>query len=171
MTVNITLLAVIGALFGCGVYLLLVRSVVRALLGFVMMSTAINLLFLVAAGDPGDAPIIGKDTTFGSISDPIPQAMVLTAIVIGLCMVAFLLALAHRGWQLSRTDMLRDDEEDERIQRMAIDNDMSDSEYEHEAEDDLGESEHPREPVASGKGGDPDDAQQPESDEDQEERP
>lgn len=145
MTVNVTLTLTVGVLFACGVYLLLARSVVRALIGFVMLSTSANLLFLLAAGEPGAAPIIDGKPAFGDITDPVPQAMVLTSIVIGLCMAAFMLALAHRGWQLSRTDVLRDDEEDERIQQRALENDMSESEYQHEAEDDLGESEHPRE--------------------------
>jgi multicomponent Na+:H+ antiporter subunit C len=53
------------------------------------------------------------------MSDPLPQAMVLTAIVITLGMTAFLLALAYRSWQLHRHDEVQDDVEDRRIARLA----------------------------------------------------
>ena len=53
------------------------------------------------------------------MSDPLPQAMVLTAIVITLGMTAFLLAMAYRSWQLHRHDEVQDDVEDRRIARLA----------------------------------------------------
>ncbi|WP_050670442.1 Na(+)/H(+) antiporter subunit C [Luteipulveratus halotolerans] len=128
MTPNIVLLLVVAGLFATGVYLLLARSVVRALIGFMLLSNGANILFLVASGDAGRAPIVGKNDG-ARMSDPLPQAMVLTAIVIGLGMTAFMLALAHRSWQLSKTDVLADDLEDARIQRRAVDNDMSESDF------------------------------------------
>jgi multicomponent Na+:H+ antiporter subunit C len=71
----------------------------------------------VAGGAAGRPPIVGEDE--GPMSDPLPQAMVLTAIVITLGMTAFLLALAYRSWQLHRHDEVQDDVEDRRIARLA----------------------------------------------------
>ena len=110
MTPNVTLIVVASALIGTGVYLLLARSIVRALVGFLLMGNGINILFLVASGPAGEVPIIGEGDG-GPISDPVPQALVLTAIVITLSMTAFVLSLAHRAWQLGRDDLLEDDEE------------------------------------------------------------
>lgn len=128
MTPTLILIVVSGVLFGTGVYLLLARSVIRALIGFLLMSNGVNLLFMVASGRAGRAPIIGTSDP-SEQSDPIPQAMVLTAIVIGLCMTAFMLALAHRAWRLSNTDVLAVDTEDARIAQRALDDDMSESDY------------------------------------------
>ncbi len=129
MSPNIVLVALVGVLFATGVYLLLARSVVRALVGFLLLSNGANILFLIAGGRAGRAPIVG-DSAWDEMSDPLPQAMVLTAIVITLGMTAFLLALAHRAWQLSSTDVLENDPEDARIKRKAVRNDMSSSEFE-----------------------------------------
>lgn len=124
MSPNITLVLVASALVGTGVYLLLARSIVRALVGFLLMGNGINILFLVASGPAGDVPILGQGDP-ENMSDPVPQALVLTAIVITLAMVAFVLSLAHRAWQLGRDDLLEDDEESARIHRRAEENDMS----------------------------------------------
>ncbi|QDO87093.1 Na(+)/H(+) antiporter subunit C [Ornithinimicrobium ciconiae] len=124
MIPNITLIVVASSLIGTGVYLLLARSIVRALVGFLLMGNGINILFLVASGPAGEVPIIGQGEG-GPMSDPIPQALVLTAIVITLAMTAFVLSLAHRAWQLGRDDLLEDDEESARIHRRAEENDMS----------------------------------------------
>ena len=124
MSPNITLVLVASALVGTGVYLLLARSIVRALVGFLLMGNGINIPFLVASGPAGDVPILGQGDP-ENMSDPVPQALVLTAIVITLAMVAFVLSLAHRAWQLGRDDLLEDDEESARIHRRAEENDMS----------------------------------------------
>lgn len=124
MSPNITLTLVAATLVGTGVYLLLARSIVRALVGFVMMGNGINILFMVASGPAGDVPILGQGDP-ENMADPIPQALVLTAIVITLAMTAFVLSLAHRAWQLGRDDLLEDDEESARIHRRAEENDLS----------------------------------------------
>lgn len=134
MTPNVTLVLVSSALIGCGVYLLLARSVVRALIGLLLMSNGISILFLVASGPAGEAPIVGQGDG-GQISDPVPQALVLTAIVITLGMTAFVLALAHRAWQLGRSDLLGDDPESSRIHRKAEADDMSEGPGAQEAAD------------------------------------
>ena len=118
MAPNITLVVVIGVLVAAGVYLLLERSLTRVLIGLVLIGNGVNLSFLVAGGAAGGAPIVGPTPT-SEMSDPLPQAMVLTAIVITLGMTAFLLALAYRSWQLHRHDEVQDDLEDRRIARIA----------------------------------------------------
>ena len=118
MSPNLTLAVLAGVFFGAGVVLLLSRSLVRALLGVLLMGNAVNVVYVVASGAPGKAPIVAKadapDVVIGpdGISDPLPQAMVLTAIVITLAVTGFVLALAHRQWQLAATDDLENDPED-----------------------------------------------------------
>ena len=118
MSPNIVLVVTIGVLFAAGVYLLLERSLTRVLIGVILIGNGANLLFLVAGGAAGRPPIVGNEPE-GRMSDPLPQAMVLTAIVITLGMTAFLLALAYRSWQLHRHDEVQDDVEDRRIARLA----------------------------------------------------
>ncbi|WP_029291876.1 Na(+)/H(+) antiporter subunit C [Cellulomonas sp. HZM] len=118
MSPNIVLVVTIGVLFTVGVYLLLERSLTRILIGIILLGNGANLLFLVAGGAAGRPPIVGA-TPGGKMSDPLPQAMVLTAIVITLGMTAFLLAMAYRSWQLHRHDEVQDDLEDRRIARLA----------------------------------------------------
>lgn len=125
MSASLALILAAAALIGCGVYLLLERSLSRVLVGLVMLGNGINLLFLVSAGPPGRAPIVGPDTQ--PMSDPLPQALVLTAIVISLGTTAFLLAMAYRSWQLNGHDDVQDDVEDAAIRRLAAADEASDS--------------------------------------------
>jgi multicomponent Na+:H+ antiporter subunit C len=118
MTPNLVLVVTIGVLFTVGVYLLLERSLSRVIIGVILLGNGANLLFLVAGGAAGRPPIVGPKPE-GQMSDPLPQAMVLTAIVITLGMTAFLLAMAYRSWQLHRHDEVQDDVEDRRIARLA----------------------------------------------------
>ncbi len=117
MTVNLSLVVVIAVLVACGVTLVLERSLTRVLVGFVLIGNGVNLLFLVSSGDAGRAPIVGLGD--GPMSDPLPQAMALTAIVITLGTTAFGLALAYRAWQLTGHDDVQDDVEDDLIRRRA----------------------------------------------------
>jgi multicomponent Na+:H+ antiporter subunit C len=126
MTSNVTLILTSAAIIGCAVYLLLERSLVRVLIGLVMLGNGVNLLFLVAAGPAGSAPIISVEPG-RSMTDPLPQALVLTAIVIGLATIAFLLAMAYRSWQLTGHDDVQDDVEDAEIRRLAEADEASDS--------------------------------------------
>ncbi len=135
MTVNITLVVAASALIGCGVYLVLERSLSRVLVGLVMLGNGINVMFLVAGGPAGRAPIVDKDADpsgLGSLvgtamSDPLPQALVLTAIVISLATCAFVLAMAYRSWQLTGHDDVQDDVEDAAIRLLAEADEPSDS--------------------------------------------
>ena len=119
MTPNLTLVLTSAALVGAGTYLFLSRSLVRALMGFLLMGNGINLLFIVASGPAGAPPVVGAAAEGERIADPVPQALVLTAIVITLGMTAFVLALAHRGRQLSGVDLVDDDTESARIHARA----------------------------------------------------
>lgn len=118
MTPNVVLVVVIGVLVTTGVYLALERSLSRVLLGIVLLGNGVNLLFMVAGGRAGTAPIVGANPT-ESMSDPLPQAMVLTAIVISLGLAGFVLAMAYRSWQLNGHDEVQDDLEDRRMARRA----------------------------------------------------
>jgi multicomponent Na+:H+ antiporter subunit C len=117
MSPNLVLVGVIVVLVTAGVYLLLERSLSRVLIGVILIGNGANLLFLVAGGAAGSPPILGSSSE--QMSDPLPQAMVLTAIVITLGMTAFLLAMAYRSWQLHQHDEVQDDIEDRRIARLA----------------------------------------------------
>lgn len=114
---NITLLVAVAVLVAVGVYLLMERSLSRVVVGAILLGNGINLLILVAGGAAGRPPIVGQSDE--PMSDPLPQAMVLTAIVITLGLTAFLLAMAYRSWQLDRHDEVQDDVEDRRIALLA----------------------------------------------------
>jgi multicomponent Na+:H+ antiporter subunit C len=116
---NLTLALVAGALVTAGVYLVLERSLTRILIGVLLASNGVNVLFLVASGAAGGAPITGV-TDPQDMSDPLPQAFVLTAIVITLAVTAFLLALAYRSFQIAGDDEVSDDVEDAVIRRLAL---------------------------------------------------
>src|SRR5690625_7993333 len=103
MTASLALVLAAGVLIAAGVYLTLERSLSRIVIGLSLLGNGVNLLFLVAGGRAGSAPIntAGSDA---DITDPLPQAMVLTAIVISLGLSAFVLAMAYRSWQLHGHD-------------------------------------------------------------------
>jgi len=126
MSTNLSLILTASTLIGCGVYLILERSLTRVLVGLLIMGNGVNILFLISGGHAGDAPIVGTTNT-ADMSDPLPQALVLTAIVIALGTTAFLLAMAHRSWQLNGNDDVQDDVEDASIRRLAAADEASDS--------------------------------------------
>jgi len=114
MTPTIVLPVMIGGLYAAGVYLLLDRSLTRVLLGFLLLGNATNLLVLSTGGAAGLAPILGYSDP-DQINDPLPQALILTAIVITFGVSAFLLAMIHRSWRLVRQEDVGADEEDRRV--------------------------------------------------------
>jgi multicomponent Na+:H+ antiporter subunit C len=115
---DLALVIVVGALVGCGVYLVLERSLTRIAIGLILVGNGVNLMFIMVGGPPGGAPIVGL-TPEAEMSDPLPQAMVLTGIVITLALNAFLVSIAYRSWQLNEHDEVQDDLEDRRIARLA----------------------------------------------------
>jgi len=102
----------IGVLAGAGTYLVMHRTLTRIILGLGLLGNAINLLILASGDGPGVSPIIGED---GDFTDPVPQALVLTAIVIGFGVISFLLAMAYRAWTIDGNDEVEDDIDDRRI--------------------------------------------------------
>ena len=115
MSVNLTLLIVMGALYACGIYLVLERSLTRVLLGLMLLANATNLLILATGGYSGLAPLYSKDTAAGDYNDPLPQALILTSIVISFAVTAFMLGIIYRTWVLARRDEIQDDVEDLRV--------------------------------------------------------
>lgn len=100
---------VIGALFTAGTYLMLRRSVVRLIFGLVLLGHGANLLIFVAGGLRRGAPALvadGATTLAPGHADPVPQALVLTAIVIGFAVVAFAAVLVQRVCQVVGSDDL-----------------------------------------------------------------
>ncbi|MBS1906276.1 MAG: Na(+)/H(+) antiporter subunit C [Actinobacteria bacterium] len=133
MDVSLVLIVIMAVLFGCGVYAMLERSLTRVLIGFLLLGNAVNLLLLIVMGRPGKAPFFGID---GDVSDPLPQALTLTAIVITFAVSAFLLALIYRSWQLGKADTVEDDETDIALrERTEIEEDLMDDEVDQEGED------------------------------------
>ncbi|MDF2561209.1 MAG: hypothetical protein K0R99_2655 [Microbacterium sp.] len=128
MDVSLTLIVIMAILFACGVYAMLERSLTRVLIGFLLLGNATNLLLLIVMGVPGNAPFFGTE---GEMSDPLPQALTLTAIVITFAVSAFLLALIYRSWQLGQADTVEDDEADIALrERTDADEDLMDDESE-----------------------------------------
>lgn len=115
MTINLTLLIVMGVMLAVGIYLMLERSLTRVLLGIILISNGVNLLLLQTAGRSGLPPIVRGGLEPDSYFDPLPQALLLTAIVIAFALVAFMLALIYRSWVMARADEVSDDEEDRRL--------------------------------------------------------
>ena len=106
---EIVLAFVIGGLFAAGIYMLLRRSLLKLLIGLSLLSHATNLLiFTVARLTRGAPPVIDmKETALKPpFADPMPQALILTAIVISFGVTAFALALAFRTYRSVGTDDL-----------------------------------------------------------------
>ena len=99
-------------LFGCGLYMILSRSIVRMLMGLSLLGTATNLMvFQTGRNRSAQPPIIpeGSDRLLDA-ADPVPQALILTAIVIGFALTVMLAALALRAWRSHGTvssDLMR----------------------------------------------------------------
>lgn len=119
MSASVVLLTVGGVLCAGGTVLLLTRPLTRILIGAVLLGNGVNLLVLSASGKSGAAPLLYPDTAKEHMADPLPQAFILTAIVITLALTAFLVTMAYRAWQLSGSDNVQDDVEDIRVARRA----------------------------------------------------
>jgi len=115
MSVNLTLLIVMGVLYAVGIYLLLERSLTRVLMGLMLLANGTNILLLTTGGFAGLAPLLGKAVPPGEYNDPLPQALILTSIVISFAVTAFMLGIIYRTWVLARQDEVQDDAEDRRV--------------------------------------------------------
>lgn len=144
MTTSFAMLLTMGVLFACGAYLMLDRSLTRVLLGFLLFGNAANILIVLTGGRPGKPPLTdGVNLSTDGMNDPLPHALVLTAIVITFAMTAFLLALIYRSWRLVRRENIDDDLDDLRValakgrsseEEAGSDVDQDDTEFGDEAE-------------------------------------
>lgn len=107
---NVMMACLVAVLFGAGVYLLVRRNLFEVLLGIGLMSQGVNVMILAASGwkESGRPPLIleeALETAGGTVSqvnvgayvDPLPQALILTAIVIGFGLLSFLMVLLMRS--------------------------------------------------------------------------
>ena len=104
---NTLIAIVVGALTAAGVYCLLRRSLMKLIIGIALLSQAINLLVFASNGlKTSEPPIIdpGSKILTDTAADPLPQALVLTAIVIGFGLIAFCLALVHQTYRATGED-------------------------------------------------------------------
>ena len=119
----------VSVLFGSGAYLLLHRDLVRVVLGVVLISQSAVLTLIASGLTRGDAPIYPLEER---VSDPLSQAMALTAIVIGLAVTALVLVLVLRVVIAYRTDELDDVDEQEAAREARLERD---TERAHELEE------------------------------------
>ena len=106
-----------AALFSIGTYLVLQRKLSRIIIGLGLLTHGGNLL-LITSGRRGNPPIFGAGDPASSFSDPLPQALALTAIVITFAVTILLLALAYRSWLLTSDDEVEDDVGDRDVAAM-----------------------------------------------------
>src|SRR3954465_12643048 len=101
------LLAVVaGVLYATGLYLMLRRRLAQVIIGLGLLSNGSNILFFAGGGGMrGKPPLVAASgMTAASFADPVPQSLILTAIVIGFGVLAFSLVLAHRVHQSAGSD-------------------------------------------------------------------
>jgi len=105
---EILLAILVGVLYTAGLYMLLRRSIVKFIIGIIFLSNATNLLIFLASGVISGAPAFVEENIVSTkdISDPLPQALVLTAIVIGFGITVYTLALKYKFFEVTGTDDL-----------------------------------------------------------------
>lgn len=103
-----TLMAfIVGGMYAAAVYMMMRRSIVKLVIGLVLLSNAANLLIFTSAGMTREAPPLvpkGMLQPEGMVADPLAQALILTAIVIGFGVLAFAVVLIHRAYEVVRAD-------------------------------------------------------------------
>lgn len=106
---EILMSVVIGIVFAVSIYLFMSRNLLRVVLATVILSHGVHLLVLTMSElQRGGPPLLNLDTT--SFTDPLPQALVLTAIVISFGVTSLLLVMAYRTYKEHKTDDLDQDE-------------------------------------------------------------
>ncbi len=106
---NLLLPIVTGVLYAAGIYMLLRRSFVKLIIGFTLLGNGVNLLiFLMGRLAKGKPPLIPDyaDVIPGLYADPVPQALILTAIVISFGLQSFAIILIKRVYAIANTDDL-----------------------------------------------------------------
>jgi multicomponent Na+:H+ antiporter subunit C len=104
---EVALSALVGIFFAVAIYLMLSKHIIRILLGVAIFGNAVNLLIFTAGRILREVPPIipeGFDTPTSAVANPLPQALILTAIVISFSFFAFLMVLAYRAYQEIGTD-------------------------------------------------------------------
>lgn len=99
----------IGVLYAAGIYMILRRSLVKLILGIIILGNGANLLiFLLGRITKGKPPIIPEESKFFETlyADPVPQALILTAIVISFGLQSFAIILIKRAYKVIKTDDL-----------------------------------------------------------------
>lgn len=124
---------VIALVFGSGAYLILQRDLFRVVIGIVLISNAANL-FIIAAGLSSGVPPIKPIPNGATVSDPLVQAMALTAIVISFSVAVLLLSLVYRLYNSHRTIDLKDISEMELREAEALERDKPEEEKKRETE-------------------------------------
>lgn len=110
---EIGLAALIGVFFAAAIYLFLSKAIIRMLLGVAIIGNGVNLLIFTSGRLTREVPPIvaaGQYLPPDGSANPLPQALVLTAIVIGFALFAFLLVLGYRAYQeldADNTDTMR----------------------------------------------------------------
>ena len=100
---------IVGIMFAAAVYMMLRRSIVKLVIGLILLSNAANLLIFTASGMTRGAPPLipeGALGPVGEVADPLPQALILTAIVIAFGVLAFAVVLINKAYQVVRADDL-----------------------------------------------------------------
>ncbi len=104
---EILLAIMTGTLYASGIYLILRRSLVKLIIGLVLLGNGVNLLiFLMGGLTKGKPPIIPEQSKqlLEGVADPLPQALVLTAIVISFGLQSFAIILIKRAYKVLKTD-------------------------------------------------------------------
>jgi len=112
-----TALAIVsGSMVAGGIYLLLSQNLVRILFGLIMLSNAVNLVIFTAGGLAHTKPAlieVGRSVPGAAVANALPQALILTAIVIGFALLVFMFVLFYRSyetlgtidtWQMAESD-------------------------------------------------------------------
>jgi multicomponent Na+:H+ antiporter subunit C len=110
--VSLLLLVLAAVLAGVGTYLVTQKLLSRVIIGLGLLGHGANLLIVFTSASTGGPPLVGEEAV---VADALPQALVLTAIVITFGVTALLLALALRSYLLTGSDAVEDDREDRRI--------------------------------------------------------
>jgi multicomponent Na+:H+ antiporter subunit C len=106
---DILLAITVGVLYASGMYMMLRRSIVKLIIGLILLSHAANLfIFIISRTTRGVPPLIkeGETVLTGEFADPVPQALILTAIVISFGVQAFAIVLLKKVYQTTGTDDL-----------------------------------------------------------------
>jgi multicomponent Na+:H+ antiporter subunit C len=106
---EILLAIMTGVLYAGGIYMILRRSLVKLIIGLILLGNGVNLLiFLLGRITKGAPPVIPDEasTLVGAFADPLPQALILTAIVISFGLQSFAIVLIKRAYKVVKTDDL-----------------------------------------------------------------